>query len=328
MEKLSPGQIFNKTSVFVLLKIALSVVSFVISIIILSIVASITKNAIIEIVIWLILTAAVTFAIDYFVGYIVKAGHVAAITDAVTVGMIPDDMLNVSRQTVQERFPTCNAYFAYRHTLNGTLNQVQKSVNVFGSRYAGNVIVRNLISFLQIFVGMALSFAGDCCLAYTFWRDGKGLYTSTADAIAVYFQCWKRILENALFIAVEIIVAVVLIFIFLFCIFAPCFTSIFDTNIMAGALGAASLGFFASYAVKSAIIDTYFMINVTVSFFEEAKYAELTDDEYAQVCRTSPKYRSLFAKAQSELAASSNEASTANTTSGNVPPAPPKPPIR
>lgn len=323
MEKLSSGQIFNKTFIFVLLKILLSAASFLASIIVLSIIAAITDNALIEAAVWLVLTVGITFAINYFVGYYVKAGHVAAVTDAASVGLVPDDVLKVSINTVKERFPTCNDYFLYRKSLNGSINQLQKTLNVFAARYRHIIVVGSLISLLQTFVGTALNFMIDCCMGYTFWKDGKGLYTSASDAAVIYNLSWKRLFDKALMLAVQIIVAMVLVFLVIFCIFVPLFTSVYNSDIMAGALGAVSLGFFTVSAIKNGIIDSDLMIKTMSAYFDEAKYIELAADDYAQACKASPKYQALYNKAQSE---NNTAANAAATNSGNS--VPPTPPIR
>ena len=281
MDKLSPDRIFNKTFNYVLLKVLIPVGTFIISLIAMSIIVSVSGDTlgIIGAIIWLVITVVATIAIKYFLGYIVKAGHVAVVTDAVTVGIVPDEMFKIAKEIVQERFPSCNEYFAFNNEINGAVGQLQKTLNTFGERYMDKPVISHILKFFKILVGLALSFVGDCCLGYTFWRDGKPLYTSITDGMAIYHLCWKRIVEHALFLAVEIIVSMVLIFVLIFCLFAVVYTGVFGGSVLAGALVAAAMGYFAASAVK-AVVDSNLMIKTMVPYLEEAQYAEITEEDY------------------------------------------------
>ena len=302
MDKLSPDRILNKTMGYVFLKALLPLGTLAISLITMAIIVKVSGGTlgIIGALIWLVVTVVATIAVRYFLNYTVKAGHVAVITDAVTVGIVPDDMFKIAREIVQYRFPSCNEYFAFNNEVNGAVGQLQKTLNTFGERYMSKPVVSHLLKLCKIFVGMALSFVGDCCLGYTFWRDGKPLYTSITDGMAIYHLCWKRIVEHALFLAVEIIVTMVLVFVLIFCIFAVVFTETFGGSILAGALAASAMGYFVASAIK-AVVDSNLMIKTMVPYLEEAQYAEINEEDYETACKASPKFQKLYQKAKTEV---------------------------
>ena len=301
MEKLSHEQIYSKTMIFTILKAAMPVAQLIASLVAMKIIVSIgggTLN-IVGMLIWLVITIVIAFLIDFFVGYKFRAGHVAVVTDAVSVGMFADDMRGMANEMVQFRFPTCNDYLAYRLNVMSALNQLQKKVNTFAERKMSTPVLGQLISLAQVFIGMALSFTYDLILAYTFWRDGKPLYTSAADAAAIYYYSWKRIVDNVLYLAIMIIAVMVITFIGVFAFTAPLFTNSFGGSVLAGGCSSIACGVFVCRTVKVFFESTY-MIRSMIPFFDEAKYAEITDEEYGIVCRESNNFRKLYAKAASE----------------------------
>lgn len=299
MERLSPDKIFNKTFSYVFLKMLMPIASLVVSLIAMKIISAAQGGevGIVGTVIWLVITIAVAFGLDFFLGYKFKASHMAIVTDAVSVNMIPSDMKEMAKESVEYRFPTCNEFLAYSNMVKGSISQLQKNLNTFDERKMRIPVLGLLLSLLQNFVGMALSFTFDLVLAYTFWRDGKPLYTSASDGVVHYYNSWRRITENVMFLAIEIIVAMFIVFVFVFAIVAAMLAPTYGP-IAGGCLGVA-VAYFVCKTVKT-FINSRLSIQLMQSFFDEAQYAEITADEYALACRASSKYNKLYQKAQSE----------------------------
>lgn len=307
MEKLSPEQIFGKTGIFVLLKIALAAVSLVLSIVVLAIIVAVSSAGegsfnIVGALIWLVISASITFAVNYFAGYIVKAGHVDIAANAVEVGMVPEEQLKNARQDVGERFVNCNVYFSQRTAVRRAVGQIQKSFNAIGSpQYRGLPVVAQLIAVVQFFIGLSLTnFISDCCLGYTFTETDKGLYKSSAESVMAYHQSWRNLVDNGLKLAGGIIAAVVLVFVLSVCIFAAVFTSMFGGNAFAGLMGAFAFGYFAVSVVKNGIIDSYLMINYMEDFINEARYCDVTQEAFGDLYRESSRFAVLYSKAKQE----------------------------
>ena len=149
-----------------------------------------------------------------------------------------------------------------------------------------------------------MSFTYDLILGYTFWRDGKPLYNSAADGLAIYYNCWKRIAQNVLFLALEIVVGMTVGFVFVGAIGAAVLAPTYGP--LAGGLAGAAVGFFLCKTAKI-FIDSNLMIRTMFPFFEEAQYADITEEEYGSIYRSSPKYAKIYQKSQSELQRSSQE---------------------
>ena len=208
-------------------------------------------------------------------------------------------MKGMAKESLEYRFPTCNDYFLYSRMVKKAIAQLQKDLNTYAENKMDNPVLGKLISFSQIFIGWALSYTYDLILGYTFWRDGKPLYTSAADGVAIYYNCWKRITRGVMFLALEIIVGMSVTFVFCGAIGAAVLAPSYGA--LAGGLAGAAVGYFICSAAKSCV-DSNFMIKTMTPYFEEAQYAEITEDERGTIYRTSPKYAKLYQKSQAELA--------------------------
>lgn len=311
MERLTPSQIFSKTMIFNILKSAVYIVCFVVSLITLTIISSIRTSAegkmgIISVLIWLVISVGVTFLADFFIGYKIKAGHAAIVIDMISVGMEPSNMWQDSQELVTERFSNCNDYLKYKLAVYGTICQIQKKLNVYGIKFRDIPVLSHLIKFSQIFVGFALSFVYYCCLGYTFWRDGKGLYSSASDGVAIYEHSWKTMMPNALMLACEILLGGVLIVFLVFAFTVTIFTSKLNGDVVAGLMGSLALAS-ALCMIAKGFFDSYLMINTMFEFYAEGQYAEFSDNEYTVLSSEYPKYKNLFAKAQSEPSPASQQ---------------------
>ncbi len=304
MDKLSPSQIFSKTLKFVILRMAVPLVTAIISLITLKIITGIvtkgdadSKMGIISTLIWLIITAAVFFAINFFVGYRFRAGQMAVITDAVSVNMIPEDMGALAKESVDYRFPSGIEYLTYKMSVMRSIQQLQMQLNTFAENRLKVPVLGQLIRFCQFVIGHSLSFTYDLILCYTFWRDGKTLYTSAADGIAVYWDSWKRIFQNVLLLAIYIIVGMTLGFSMIFVLVAASCAP--ASGSFAGALAGIVVGYLVCMAAK-VVLDTNLTVRTLDAFFEEAQYADYNAEEYENMCKYSKVYDKLYRKACNE----------------------------
>lgn len=311
MDKLSPDKIFSKTLKYVFLKMIVPIISLAGSLVLLKIISLIFKEevpyasepntyrvTILGTIIWMVCTIGIGFGVQFFWGYKFRAAHAAIVTDAVSVGVIPDDQKEVAKELLEYRFPTCNDYFAYSRTVKKALAQLQKDLNTYAENKMETPVLGQLINFSKIFIGMALSYTYDLILGYTFWRDGKPLYNSAADGVAIYYNCWRRIATGAVIMAAYIIVGISVAFLFLAAISAAILAPIYGPT--AGGLAGAAIGYFVCSAAKSCI-DSNLMIKTMTPYFEEAQYAEVTEEEYGSIYKSSPNYAKLYQKGQAEL---------------------------
>jgi hypothetical protein len=130
--------------------------------------------------IWLILVLLVYAFVNRYIGYMLKAGHVAVVTTAVTTGSVPANQLQIGKEMVEKRFATANVYFALDSLVSGAVRQLQngfgKIENVFGNIPG----VSTMVNFVQLFIGIALGYIDECCLGYTFLHNDQSAFKSAA----------------------------------------------------------------------------------------------------------------------------------------------------
>ena len=128
---MKPREVFSKTLPFCWAKLLLGLATVVISIVILALLLGIAwlfKSGgvgFVMILIWLGATGVVNFFLNHYIGYLVKAGHVAVITEAVVTGRVPDNQVAYGKQIVKERFLTSNVYFVLDKLVAGAVRQLQ-----------------------------------------------------------------------------------------------------------------------------------------------------------------------------------------------------------
>ena len=302
--KLSPNQIFMKTIKYTIMRVLMPVIAVVISLVLLKVVTVFGLEKIeddriklVFLAVWFVISILVYILIDTFFAYKFHAGQMAIITDAVSVNMIPDDMNDLAKDSLAYRFPSGNEFHTYKKLVKGSIQQLQMQLNTFAENRLRIPILGQLIRLCQRFVGHALSFTFDFVLCYTFWRDGKTLYTSAADGVAVYWDSWKRTMNNVLMLASFILVGLGIGFLFIGVIVAVVVSP--ASGPLAGALAGVLVAYFICKAIKT-VIDTNLTIKSLGAYFEEAQYADYNSEEYENMCRYSKKYTKLYQKAINE----------------------------
>jgi hypothetical protein len=303
------GEIYSKTMPFVWAKLLLGVLTVVISIVLLAIlmgIAWLIKSEVLYVImffIWLSATGVVNFILNHYMGYMVKAGHVAVITEAVTTGRIPDNQVAYGKQMVKERFLTSNVYFVIDKLVAGAVRQLQRGFEkVAGS--LGNIIpgMNVIVNIGKMFIGIALGYIDECCLGYTFLKKDQGAYKSAADGVVIYAQNWKKLLKDAAKTTATVVILLVIITLVSFLLFFLVAKLLFNGSDFKPVADfvAFLLACCVALAIKAAFIDSYMLVKMMVSYMQEAPTTVITFDLYSKLCGLSAKFKELFNKGQQE----------------------------
>jgi len=123
---------------------------------------------------WIALTGGVYKFAMHYVGYMVKAAHVAVISEAVSTGHIPDNMVETGKNMVKSRFAESNVYFVLDRLVSGAVRQLQNAVGKIDSVFGSVPGVSAIVNFVQVFIGITLGYVDECCLGYTFTKRMRG----------------------------------------------------------------------------------------------------------------------------------------------------------
>lgn len=292
--------VYLKTMKFVWMKLALGGAMILFALITLAIflgIGSLAKadGMAIAFCIWLGVVCGGYAWVNRYIGYMIKAGHVAMVTTAVTTGNLPDNQFEVAKDMVKERFVTANVYFVVDNLVSGAVSQLQKGFEKIDNALGSIPGISALVKFAQTFIGIALGYIDECCLGYTFLHKDQSAFKSAADGVVIYFQNWKKLLKDAAITTLIVLVVSFLACLIPFILIAGLFSAwgIDWTFALIIALMIASM-------IKSSFVDSYMMVKMMVSYMEVAPTTEITFDLYGKICKLSSKFKKLFEKGQEE----------------------------
>lgn len=296
------SDVYFKTMKFVWLKLALGAAVILFALLTLAICLGLGSlgqggGMVIGFWIWLVLVAGVSGIVNHYVGYMIKAGHVAMVTTAVTTGQVPDNQFEVAKEMVKERFATANVYFVVDRLVSGAVSQLQRGLQKLDNLLGGIPGVSAILSFAQMFVQIALGYVDECCLGYTFLHKDQSACKSAADGVVIYFQNWKRLLKDAAVTTLIVMGLTILTWALPFFIFLGILAAFGVQNAWFFAF---IIGIMFAAVMKSAFIDSYMMVKMMVSYMEVAPITQITFDLYDKLCKLSGKFKKLFNKGQEE----------------------------
>ncbi len=295
--------VYLKTMKFNLIKLGLGAAVIGISLVLLLLCGGITflcNNPGVTwmmILIWIVGTSITYKLLMYYVGYMIKAAHVAVISQAVTTGQIPENMVETGKNMVKERFVESNVYFVLDKLVSGAVKQLQKAVGAVGGALDFVPGMSSITNILQTFIGISLGYVDECCLGYTFINKDKNAFEAGCDGVVIYFQNAKHLLKNAAVTSLIVIASTFAISIVPLVILLPIF----------GALGwnlliAFFIALFIAICLKTAFVDSYMLVKMMFSYMQVAPSTELSFDLYEKLCNLSNSFKKLFQKSKEKVA--------------------------
>lgn len=297
--------IYSKTMNFVWLKLGLGLLTLVISCILLGIAFGLAAlfhlgggALVFLLAFWLALTGVASGLINHYFGYLVKAGHVAVVTESLTTGAVSDTSFSAAAEMVKKRFAASNLYFVVDRLVSGAVRQLQHGVDKADDLLGNIPGLSALLSFAKLFIGIALGYVDECCLGYTFYQKDQNAFKSAADGVVIYFQNWKALMKSAAKTSLIVVGLFAAVMLASFALLGGLF-AVLGWNGWIAFL----LSFLVAYAVKSAFIDSYIMIKMLVAYMDVAPSTEITFDLYQKLCGLSHKFKELFQKGAAEVPA-------------------------
>ena len=308
------GELYSKTMPFVWAKLILGVVTVLASAILFAIfmgIAWLFKSdgvSGIMLLIWLGAVGGIRFVIMHYFGYLIKAGHIAVMTEAVLTGRVPPDQVNYGKQMVLDRFATANVYFVVDKLVSGAVRQIQRGIGKVGNMLDFIPGMKQLAGLAQFFVELSLGYVDECCLGYTFYKKEQGACKSAADGVVIYAQNWKALLANAAKTMAMVILGLLGITLALFVVLGLLFRALSWSGLVAFILS-----FLIAMAIKSAFMDSFILARTMVAYMELAPNTTITYNLYDKLCALSSKFKELFNKGKQEQPGPQPAYATANS---------------
>lgn len=311
-------EIYNKTMPFNMARLVLGLTTVGLSLLLLAVLEGIgwlfgSNGLIITFFIWLSGTGAIRFFIMHYMGYMVKAGHVAVVSEAVIKGVIPENQVDYGKQKVTERFVTSNAYFVIDNLVTASVKQVQRGIEKMSGALDFIPGIGFVTSLAQFFVSISLGYVDECCLGYTFYKAEQGAFESAADGVVIYAQNWKGLLKSAAVTMLKVLVILVVLTFLAFLAIGFIFKALHWSAFIAFLLACMIV-----WVIKFAFIDSYIMINMMTTYMSVAETTEISYDLYDKLCGLSGKFKELFNKGKNESSGNKTSDQIFRTQSGQT----------
>jgi hypothetical protein len=141
--------------------------------------------------------------VRYFL-YMLKAGHIAVLTELITRGRIGDGaegMFDHGKRVVTERFSQMNAMFALDLLVHGVVRAFNRTLDWI----AGLLPVpglRDLAGIVNAIVYSAATFVDETILSYSLARGDSDVFRASRDGLIYYAQNSKQVLKTGIWIVV------------------------------------------------------------------------------------------------------------------------------
>ncbi len=198
-------RIFFQTLPFVLLRLALGTLFAMLALVYFGIVLYILftflgfSNTIMFLVSLAIFIAAVGFFFKLYqlfvrnVMYMIKAGHIAVISEIVQTGQVPKGQISYGKDKVIRRFMSVEALFVVDMAIEAVVRQIIRSLASV-VEWLPVPALRTFINTVLRIVEMAANYIDEAILAYIFINEDQNAWKSARDGLVLYAKNWKPIL--------------------------------------------------------------------------------------------------------------------------------------
>ncbi len=230
-----------------------------------------------------------------YVLYLIKAGHIAVITEIMKNGTLPGNSGQIAygKKVVTDLFKEVSVLFTVDQLVSGTIKTFNKMV----VRVADIVPipgVEGLAKFAGTIVTYAVTYVDETILSFNLARKDENIWESAKTGLVLYAQNWKPILTNAVGLAVVNIVGLVLCIIVMLIPFgAIAVMSSNDTVKTVSLFLALAFG----YGLKLALLNPFSLISTIITYNHAIEGQSPNAEWEAKLEQVSNKFKELKQKA-------------------------------
>lgn len=232
--------------------------------------------------------------------YLVKAGHVAVVTELIHKGKLPEGVNQVKygRKIISGMFKSVSALFVVDQLVNGILRAVNRSV----VRIAEMLPIpgmEGLAKIVTIILNFAVTYVDESILSYNVARPEENAFESAKNGLILYAQNWKPILKTAVGLAFVNMFAFVVLFVALLFPFAP-------LALMATSGGWKffwfAMAFVLAYCLKLALVNPFSLVAMIITYNKSVEGQVPSPEWESRLDTISAKFRDLKVKARQATA--------------------------
>ncbi len=233
---------------------------------------------------------------EYFL-YLLKAGHIALITEIITQGTLPEGINQTEwgKERVKHYFKELSVLSLVDQLLKGiigvlnrTLFDVMTILPIPG--------VEGAAKFSQRIVDFSLTYVDESIIAYTFKTKNENVFDAAKTGIVLYAQAWKSVLKNAValtLLSYAFVFACTVLWLVPFGVLSLLLPATWTTTKFILFILALFLGF----SCKWILFDPIACTSTILTFLKEADSTEPDPEWEARIEQACDKFRELKDKA-------------------------------
>lgn len=235
------------------------------------------------------------FIVRYFL-YLLKAGHIAVLTELILYGKISDagkGQFAYGKEVVKKNFGQVNILFGIDLLIKGVIRAFNRILN-FASSLIPIPGLKNVMGIVKAIIAAATTFIDETLFSYSLARGDPNRWRSSRDGLIYYCQNPKEILKTAVWV---VILDYVLTFAVWILFLAPAFliTAIIPAGPIQAMGGLAAFIIAALFAgnVKAAVLHPLFLIMVMIKFHVTVQGQEINESWDEKLSGMSRKFKKI-----------------------------------
>ncbi len=240
------------------------------------------------------LVGAAFYILREYILYMVKAGHIAVLSEVLSGHDIPagETQIHYARHVVGQRFAEANMLFALDLLIKGVIRVITSVFNALTSAVPMPSIDA-LMNFFNAVIKYSLSYVDEVILAYIIRTKSTNPWASARDALVLYAQNGWTMLRNA--IALTIICWIMTILVFMFLLAPAAGILYFFPGDWSGWSFIAA--FILAWACRAALIEPFAIACLMQVFFKTIEGQTPNPEWEARLNNASEKFRDIARRA-------------------------------
>ena len=232
--------------------------------------------------------------VRYFL-YLLKAGHIAVLTELITQGQVgngSEGMFEYGKRVVTDRFGQVNMMFALDMLVHGVVRAFNRTLN-----WVANLLpvpgLRSVAGLVNAVVFAAATYIDETILSYNLARQDEDPWRSAKDGLIYYAQNTEEVLKTGIWI---VVLDKVLTFFVWIGMLLPAFMIAFVLPPSIKGVGsglALGIGVLFAANVRSAFLKPLFLIMVMIKFHVSIQDQAIDETWDGRLEAASSKFRDL-----------------------------------
>jgi len=243
---------------------------------------------------------------ERYILYLIKAGHVAVITELAQRGDLPlgTNQISYGKDMVLQRFGSVAVLAAVDVLVEGAVRQILRWLTRAVERLSFIPGMRLLWGLVSQVLSVAGNYIDEAVFSYILACQAQNVWQAAADGVVLYAQGWRRILGTAFLVVVVVLGGWLLVFLLTFFPLlglAGLITNAHEIGI-AFPFFALLVAVLVANGVRAALVDPFATVAMIVAYNRLMQEEVPSRDMYRTLADVSQKFRLLTRRAQEAVA--------------------------